>query len=234
MKKLFLLIVLFAAITTSQAQYKKASFLNKKGRTYDLGLTSRVLGGGNSVALGFNFSYGKERSDKRLFHWWDLDYTLGNKYNYNTSTKVFAGSGGASVETPIKVSGKTGANLAWRYNLAYFLLNNGNEDNKLLPFVHLSIGTILSMQSKLDYTTSPTANALPQKQVLPSVGAWTAGAGAGAIYRVNEGFGVKLTATYYGTLGTENSENSTDIFRTLPNHISVSVGAHWLLDRDND
>jgi hypothetical protein len=233
MKKLFLLAVFFSAIATSQAQYKKASFLNKKGRTYDLGLTSRVLGGGNSVALGFNFSYGKERSNKRLFHWWDLDYTLGNKYNYNTTAKVFT-SGGAFTETPIKVSGKTGSNLAWRYNLAYFLLNNGNEDNKLLPFVDLSVGLILSMQGRLDYTTSPAINSIPQKEVLPEVGGWTAGMGAGAIYRVNEGVGIKFTATYYGVLSTESKDGSNrDIFKTLPNHVGISVGAHWLLDRDN-
>jgi hypothetical protein len=234
MKKLFLFGVLFSSITTSQAQYKKASFLNKKGRTYDLGLTSRVLGGGNSVALGLNFSYGKERSDKRLFHWWDLDYTMGNKYNYNTTTKVYTGGSSAFVETPIKVSGKTGSNLAWRYNLAYFILNNGNEDNKLLPFVDLSVGLILSMQSKLEYTTSPIVNAVPQKLVLPDVGGWSAGIGAGAIYKVNAGFGIKLSATYYGVLSTESKDGSNrDIFRTLPNHVGISVGAHWLLDRDN-
>jgi hypothetical protein len=232
-KKLTTFIFLFYTIISAEAQYKKASFLNKKGRTYDLGLTSRVLGGGNSVALGFNFSYGKERSNKRLFHWWDLDYVIANKYNYNTTTKVF-GAGGAFVETPIQVSGKTGANLAWRYNLAYFLVNNGNEDNKILPFVDLSVGLILSMQSKLDYTTSPIINALPKKVVLPEVSGWTAGAGAGAIYRVNEGFGIKLTATYYGVLSNESRDGSnSEIFRTLPNHIGVSLGAHWLLDRDN-
>jgi hypothetical protein len=233
MKKLFLFTVLFSAIATSQAQYKKASFLKKKGRTYDLGLTSRVLGSGNSAALGFTFGYGKERSDKRLFHWWDLDYVLGNKYKYSTTTKVYTGS--SFIETPIEVSGKTGSNLAWRYNLAYFILDNGNEDNKILPFVDLSVGLILSMQGRLDYTTSPIIGALPKKEVLPEVGGWTAGVGAGAIYRVNKGVGIKFTATYYGVLSTETKDGSNrDIFKTLPNHVGISVGAHWLLDRDND
>jgi hypothetical protein len=233
MKKLFLLAVLFSAIITSQAQYKKASFLNKKGRTYDLGLTSRVLGGGNSVALGFNFSYGKERSDKRLFHWWDLDYTMGNKYKYNTTTEEYIG--GLFVEKAVAVSGKTGSNLAWRYNLAYFILDNGNEDNKILPFVDLSVGVILSLQSKLDYTTSPISTSTLNKGVAASVGAYTAGIGAGAIYKVNDGFGIKFNAAYYGVLSSESRANGyASYFRTLPNHVSVSIGAHWLLDRDND
>jgi hypothetical protein len=233
MKKCIFSLLLFSTFTASQAQYKKASFLNKKGRTYDLGLTSRILGGGNSPGLGFCFSYGKERSYKRLFHWWDLEYTMGNKYEYNTTTEV--NTGGLFVEKPVTVSGKTGSNLAWRYNLAYFILNNGNDDNKILPFVDLSVGVILSMQAKLDYTTTPTVSTTLDKGVLPSVGGYTPGFGAGFIYKVNNGFGIKFNAVYYGVLSTENTANGyASYFKTLPNHVSVSVGAHWLLDRDND
>jgi hypothetical protein len=235
MKKLFLFAVFFSAITTTQAQYKKASFLKKKGRTYDLGLTSRVLGGGNSVALGFSFGYGKERSDKRLFHWWDLDYTMGHNYKYNTTAQVLTGLN--YVETPVTVSGKAGSNLAWRYNLAYFLLNNGNEDNKILPFIDLSVGIILSLDGKSSHTTTPiitSSNSLRKPVVEGGVGAYTAGIGAGAIYKVNNGFGIKFSAAFYGIVGSENASTGGEgYFKTLPNHVSVSIGAHWLLDRDN-
>lgn len=233
MKKLFLLAVFFSAIATSQAQYKKASFLKKKGRTYDVGLTSRVFGGGNSAALGFSFGYGKERSDKRLFHWWDLDYVLGNKFNYSTTALVY--TGGVNLEKPVTVSGKTAASLAWRYNLAYFILDNGNEDNKLLPFVDLSVGIMGTLYGKGTYTTTPEAISNLNKPVLLTIGGYTAGIGAGAIYKVNNGFGIKLTAAYNGVLTSENSSYSGEgNFKTLPNHVSISIGAHWLLDRDND
>lgn len=232
MKKLFLLAVLFSAISTSQAQYKKASFLNKKGRTYDLGLTSRILGGGNSPAIGLSFSYGKERSAKRLFHWWDLDFTLGNKYKYNTTALVYNGT--STVEKPVSVSGKTGSNLAWRYNLAYFLMDNGNEDNKILPFVDLSVGIIVSTQSTLNYTTNPSDVSNLSKDVLSGVGAYTCGVGAGVIYKVNDGFGIKFNAAYYAVLSSETTADGEGrYFKTLPNHVGVSIGAHWLLDRDN-
>ncbi len=231
MKKLFLLAVLFSAITTSHAQYKKASFLNKKGRTYDLGLTSRILGSGNSPALGFSFSYGKERSSKRLFHWWDLDFTLGNKYKYNTTASVFTGT--SYVDKQVAVSGKTGSNFAWRYNLAYFLMDNGNEDNKILPFVDLSVGIVLSTQTTLNYTTNPLVTSGLSKEVSGGTAGYTAGIGAGLIYKVNEGFGIKFNAAYYGVLNTETVASDDAFFNTLPNHVGVSIGAHWLLDRDN-
>ncbi len=77
----FVFAILFVSVISANAQYKKASFLRKKGRTYDLGLTTRLLGGGNGVATGFSFGYGKERSDKRLFHWWDLDLILETSLN---------------------------------------------------------------------------------------------------------------------------------------------------------
>lgn len=233
MKKISLIAILFLAILQTNAQYKKASFLKKKGRTYDLGLTSRILGGGNSAAMGFSFGYGKERSDKRLFHWWDLDLILGNKFKYNTTTNVFTGS--TQVVKPVSVSGKTPTSLAWRYNLAYFILDNGNEDNKILPFVDLSVGILLPIKGKTIFTTSPIVTSSLEKEVQTQPLGYSAGMGVGAIYKVNSGFGVKFCATYYGLLTSEdtNANSGINYFKTLPNHVSVSVGAHWLLDRDD-
>jgi hypothetical protein len=231
MKKLFLFTLLFLAITTSQAQYKKASFLNKKGRTYDLGATGRILGGGNSAGLGFYFSYGKERSNKRLFHWFDLEYALSHKYNYNSTAYL---ANGSAIPTPVTVNGKTDASLAYRYNLAYFILDNGNEDNKILPFVDASLGMVFPFTNVLNYTVTPTSIVGPTKIVTALGGAYTAGFGAGAIYKVNNKFGIKFNVAYYGVLSTEqNRSDGVEVFKTLPNHVSVSIGAHWLLDRDN-
>jgi hypothetical protein len=234
MKKIIFLFLFSSMSICANAQYKKASFLNKKGRTYDLGLTSRILGGGNSAALGFSFSYGKERSAKRLFHWWDLDFVLGNKYNYATTSQVYTSTPPALI--PVQVSGKTGNSIAWRYNLAFFVLDNGNEVNKILPFVDLSVGVIFGLKTTTDFTVSPNSTGTLSKQLLGENGGYSAGIGAGAIYRINEGFGIKLNAAYNGILGIEKAANNVnrDLFITLPNHVSVSIGAHWLLNRDND
>ena len=232
MKKLFLLAVLFSAITTSQAQYKKASFLNKKGRTYDLGTVGRFLGGGNSAGVGFYFSYGKERSNKRLFHWFDLEFALAHKFSYATTAILAYGS---TTTIPVTVSGKTDASLAYRYNLAYYILDNGNEDNKILPFVNASLGVVFPFTNRIDYTVSPTTVFAPTKSVRSIGGAWTAGIGAGAMYRVNNKFAIKFNTTYYGVLSSEGTKsNGDEVFKTLPNHVGVNIGAHWLLDRDND
>jgi hypothetical protein len=234
MKKCTLLAIIFLACMHTNAQYKKASFLRKKGRTYDLGFTTRLLGGGNSVATGFSFGYGKERSDKRLFHWWDLDLILGNKFKYNTTANIFNGS--TQVVKPVSVSGKTPTSVAWRYNLAFYILDNGNEDNKILPFVDLSIGILIPLYGKTTFETSPVGTSQLEQSVQTQPLGYSAGIGVGAIYKVNSGFGVKFNAAYYGLLTSEDTKGSSNInyFKTLPNHVSVSVGAHWLLDRDND
>ena len=66
MKKCFLFIALTIFLTSIQAQYKKASFLNKTGRIYDLGTTVRLQGGERGTGIGFYFSYGKQSNTKRL------------------------------------------------------------------------------------------------------------------------------------------------------------------------
>lgn len=44
MKKIHILYLLMLASVIASAQYKKASFLNKSGRTYSLGTTVHVMG----------------------------------------------------------------------------------------------------------------------------------------------------------------------------------------------
>ncbi len=232
MKKRLLFLLLITFNTALIAQYKKASFLNKKGRTYDLGTSGHFLGGGNSTGVGFYFSYGKESNTKRLFHWFDLEYALGHNYSYSSTAYTAYGS---TTPTAVIVNGKTDASLAYRYNLAFYILDNGNEDNKFLPFINASLGVVLPLMNTLNYTVTPTSIDLPAKSIIPIGGAYTAGIGAGATYYVTKSFGVKLNATFYGVLSKEsNGNNGYDYFKTLPNHVAVSIGAHWLLDRDND
>jgi hypothetical protein len=236
MKKIGTLIALVSFITSANAQYKKASFLNKKGRTYDLGITSRMLGGGNSAAFGINFSYGKETSEKRTFHWFDLDYVQGNKFAYNTTAEIFGFGGNPSI--PVVVSGKTGSTFAYRYNFGYFVLDNGNLENKILPYVTFSLGTIFAVKGNTTYEVSPTSavGGYLDKQVTNLNIGYTTGIGAGVIYKVTGNFGIKLNAAYLGVLSAEKLKTTItkNIFVTLPNHVSISLGAHWLLDRDDD
>jgi hypothetical protein len=235
MKKCLLFLFLFSAFTTLQAQYKKASFLNKKGRTYDLGGLTRILGGGNSSSIGFYFSWGKETTEKRLFHWFDLDFVSGSNIQYTTTSDIYTGS--STVEIPVAVTAKSGSTMGYRYNLAFYLLDNGNEANKFLPYIDLSIGTVLSAGSTTNRVTSPSSTGYLKKELLPYSSALTFGGGLGAIYNIKKSFGIKLNVNYSVILTSSEKSKSTEYleyFTTLPNHPTISLGVHWLLERDND
>jgi hypothetical protein len=52
---------LILATTTVSAQYKKASFFTKGGRTYTLGATFHAMGDGKGTPIGFFYSGGKRQ-----------------------------------------------------------------------------------------------------------------------------------------------------------------------------
>jgi hypothetical protein len=75
MRKIYFAVAILLAYSSTQAQYKKASFLNKSGRTYDLGFASHFLSGGGGTVPGIYYSYGRDKG-KRTFHWFDLELLL--------------------------------------------------------------------------------------------------------------------------------------------------------------
>ncbi len=118
MKKFYVGIVILLACSGAQAQYKKASFLNKSGRTYDLGFAGRFLSGGGGTVPGIYYSYGRDKG-KRIFHWFDLEVLLPTRFTYNTVDKNNA-------ETVVTVSGKSKLGIVYRYNFAYYLTDAEN------------------------------------------------------------------------------------------------------------
>ncbi len=195
-----------------------------------------ILGGGNSPTLGFYFSYGKERSDKRLFHWFDLEYKRKSNFSYNSIAK--SGFGSTEKFTPVTVSGKSLSTFTYRYNLAYYLINNGDEDKKILPFVSASLSYI-GAGGKMKYSISPSANYISVEKRLNEDGnlGMGAGVGAGVVYRLTKKVALKATAAYYFIYSLETEDNAkvpNSIFVTIPNHPSLNIGFRWLLERDND
>ncbi len=220
MRKIYFVITMVMAFTSADAQYKKASFLNKTGRIYDAGATYRIQSGERSSSAGFFLSYGKEKSSQRLHHWFDLEFNLGNKYNYTTT----ASGGGANVQ----LSGKTKNSLSYRYNLAFFLLDNGDEEKKILPFIHLSAGYQFPFLTG-DYTTTPEDVSVDRYPEGINSN-FHYGGGAGVLYRITPAIGIRASVTYYGL--TDTAEPTE--FSTLVNHPAVSVGVRFRMDRDDD
>jgi hypothetical protein len=190
MKKMSIVALALLLMANLQAQYKKATFLNKSGRTYDFGATAGFIGKSAATAKGIYYSFGRVRDEKRFFFWVDLEFTLPTAYSYNavdTATK-----------TPVKVAGKSTTGFLMRYNFAYFLVDNSNAENKLLPFVNAGIqSSILSPNLSNTYLDfEPSSFTTLDKA--PASSAFNIGAnlGVGLVYKLSRVVGLKLGAGY--------------------------------------
>jgi len=224
MKRIYFGMAILLACSSVQAQYKKASFLSKSGRTYDLGASARFLSGGGGTVPGFYYSYGRDKG-KRVFHWFDLEFLVPTKFNYNTNDK-------ADPQTVVNVTGKSKFGLAYRYNLAYYLTNVENSESKLKPFVTAGINFLITggTASTYDYTPS---NADPSKIPLFSAFNCGANAGLGGIYSISEKIGIKLTAGY-NWQGTVSTESGSSVYNVFGNHAYVGLGIRFVIVGDGD
>lgn len=224
MRKISLTGLLLLTITAvTNAQYKKVNFLNKRGRIYDFGTTLRLQTGERSSSFGVLWSYGKENDDKRVHHWYDVEIVFGNKFSYTSS----AGLGQTAT-----VSGKTpGVDIGLRYNFGYFLTDNSQEDNKLLPFLVLSLGYIgRSLPSNDFYTVNPS-NLYPEKTPGSGTAYFSAGAGIGIVYRITPGIGIRLSGSYYYIFGGEKSAYT---FPFIESHPAISLALRFRMRGGDD
>jgi hypothetical protein len=140
MRKIFLLSFLIVSGIVN-AQYKKATFFEKDGRTYEGGAFFHLLSNGRSTQNGFHFSFGKE-TERKYFLWYDLELTVPSKIS---TTGIRSDD-----NTVEKITGKSKLGFIFRYNLGYFFLSQKNEGNKINPFVKAGFNFKLGSSIKLD------------------------------------------------------------------------------------
>jgi hypothetical protein len=230
MKKNFLIALSVLLSINVHAQYKKASFLTKKGRTYDIGGAGHFISEGHSSVPGIIYSYGKENSEKRIFHWFDLELLMPAKFSYKTEE--------FTTKTPVTVSGKSKLGLIYRYNLAYYLINNSNPDNKLLPFVTGGLNWVIT-SGNANEVYMPNISTDVKKKFMVSDGNLGASFGVGSVYNITSTFGLKLTAGYSYQLNVNAGEDSYksegySLYYVFPNHPYVTLGVRFRMDRDDD
>src|SRR5438477_10896338 len=98
MKKISVtLVALFVCITLS-AQYKKASFFGKEGRTYAIGTRLFAMGDGKGSPRGYYLAFGRDEDGKRFFYNWELQYIPSYSFSYDTKD---------ANDLPITVGGKS-------------------------------------------------------------------------------------------------------------------------------
>lgn len=211
MRILLTLAACALAGTTVCAQYKKASFMQKSGRTYELNARGSFISKADCFQPALAISFGREKATSRFFNWNDFELVLPTNFSYNTTRDL--SSQQEEVKIPVKVTAKSATGFLYRYNLAYNLLDNSNEKNIVLPFVNAGLSTLFHKGTKdgsfktdpdVGYggvTTTPASG-----EVIFSLGL---NAGVGAIVRVTKWLGVKVTGGYSLQGSITDLENST-------------------------
>jgi len=229
MRKIYLCMVILFVCSGVQAQYRKASFINKSGRTYDVGGMGHFLSGGAGLFPGIYYSYGRDQG-KKTFHWFDLEVILPSKFSYNTVDRN-------NPSVPVTVNYKSNAVYIYRYNYAYYLINPENSELKFKPFVTAAVSFLLTSVQPMVFETKPT-NSDPAKRANFDGSTFGANAGIGGIYALNDNFGIKLTAGYNFQLKNEASSYTpaagTTINHIYGSHPYVGLGLRFLIKGDGE
>ncbi len=219
---LVVMALLCSALSLAQSPYKKASFLKKNGRYYMMSTGVKMFSQNAGTAPLLSFSWGKDKGKNRVFHWWDLEYTLGSKFKYRTTI--------ANTTIPVDVLGKTSRSLDWRYNWGYYLGNNKNDETKFLPFLKLALSLELGQRrfGDVQYLMPSTNNSNDiLKRPTINLGA-AADFGIGGLYKINNTTAIKTTIGYR-YLGSNGSENEY-FFNT--SHPYLNFGIRFLMNGD--
>jgi hypothetical protein len=196
-KKLTLLLSLTALTISSFAQYKKASFFNKEGRTYELGTNASFFSNstdGPAYSIVYTVSL---ESSKPLTYYSDIEFMMKRKFAY-TGTYYSYNAGGQNVTE--KLSGNAPSYLLLKYGAQYrFSDPKKGADAKLVPYAKL--GILVGLGLKGDYNmTSASGETVAGSDIDPAIPIIEAPfgleLGAGATYYFAKNFGVKLGAGY--------------------------------------
>ena len=224
MKKFIIMALIALSCMKAEAQYKKASFLNSTGRTYDVGFAARFMGDGMSTMMGIHYSYGKDRG-KRLFHWFDLELLLPTKFTYKTYSND-------DPNITSTVSGKTKIGLSYRYNLAGYLTDITKTDAKFKPFAALGINVIIFGATANEVVGTPT---LIDAVITPVFFTFSIGAnaGLGCLYNFNPKIGMKFTAGYNFQTNTDTGYDSGEKYDLYKSHPYITLGVRFTMpERD--
>ncbi len=223
MKQIKFLSVLVLFCATTFAQYKKASFFNKDGRTLELGTSLAFIpNGAGRPALCFNYTTSIE-SAKKISPYSELEFMPRMRFSFDGI--------GFSSTTGSYVSGKfTGTSpvyLLTRYGLQYRFANaeSGNEA-KLVPYVKAGLGVGYGIG--LNYSLRDNnGNIISSDDTEPSVPehelSFIAEPGAGATYYFTKKTGIKVGLSYMHVMQLIKNGNSQIEFFPFRSHVKLNV-----------
>ncbi len=226
--KSILAVMMIMASVTAFAQYKKASFLEKDGRTYELGTYVHFLRNGRSAQNGFQISIGKE-TNKKVFLWYDFELTL--------PSKISTSGIRSSNNLPETITGKSKLGFIFRYNAGYFFLDQSKENKKVNPFLKAGFNIKIGSGIKLNPTNANTSYSnfsVPEEGADGTVGL---DFGIGTIFELSKKIGIRCIGGYNVQFTNELFKKYADTkdyeFFPFTNHPYVSLGVRFKISKED-
>jgi hypothetical protein len=234
MKKLIFTSAMALLFSASFAQYKKASFLNKEGRTHELGTNfSFISNGGGSPVMSIVYS-GSLEGEKNLSLFSDIELMLKGKLGFNAAYYNDLG-----VNTTGKLTGETPMYLLIRYGAQYrFVKSESSDDAKLVPYARL--GLLYGIGFGNDYKLKDkNGNSVSSGNSTPSTpdheSPFGLEGGAGVTYYFAKNFGIKVGANYrtlFHISGINEGSSTSGIYYPLKSHPGISIALKYRVFRD--
>ena len=234
MKKIITIAAFATLSITSFAQYKKASFLNKEGRTHEIGTNiSFISNGGGTPVLSIVYS-GSLETDKKLSLFSDIEIMLKGKFSFNAEYY-----NNIAVTETGKLTGQTPAYLIVKYGAQYRFINTDNsEEAKLVPYVRLGLlyGLSFSSDYKLrdkdgNYVSEGNSNPPTPEQETP----FGLEVGGGVTYYFTKNIGVKAGANYRQFISINrinDAGNADNTFYPLKSNPCISISLKFRIFRE--
>ncbi|MFL5742572.1 MAG: hypothetical protein ACJ75B_20280 [Flavisolibacter sp.] len=216
------LIVLFFAFSVS-AQYKKASFFGKSGRTYEIGSQMYFLGDGKGSPIGYRIGFGRDQDGRQLFSSWDIQFIPSYKYSYTTTN---------SIDESVSVNGRTAGTWIYGWNLGYHLLKNESGSQKVKPYVTLGLDIVMVGGSKEENSTISTYDVKRQTQSQTFSGGLTGG--LGCVFNLSSKLGLKVQGGYtaQGNVSSDSFASDVSPYYLFTSHPYASIGLRLRIVQD--
>jgi len=215
MKKYTPAIIALLLSYSLSAQYKKASFFQKEGRTYEFGSQLYAFGDGKGSPIGFKIGFGRDRDGKQFFSSWELQFIPSYKYSFSTTDEN---------NDPVQVDGKSRSQLIYAVHYSYHILKNDDEERMIKPFVTAGFNIVLASGPKTINYTPELAYSIKQDVVDGSFNAGLGG-GLGTLINFTPKLGLKLEGgyDYVFNMGTYDFEGKGYYMYTSHPYVSLSL-----------
>jgi hypothetical protein len=213
MKKCIPVIIALLLSFSLSAQYKKASFFQKEGRTYEFGSQLYAFGDGKGSPIGFKIGFGRDRDGKQFFSSWELQFIPSYKYSFATTDEN---------NDPVQVNGESKSQFIYAVHYNYHILKNDDEQRIIKPFVTAGFNIVLASGAKTVNYTPELAYNIKQDVVGGSFNAGIDG-GLGTLINFSPKLGLKLQGGYNAEFNIGNYDFEGKGYYMFTSHPYVSL-----------